>query len=256
MQKSSTVRAFGWLVGLMLVTTSLYAQVKTRSLPSGSTASLNQFGAFGAQATIASLELPTVDAARLIAEDQGQQKTGRPLRVAVQQDASADILRAGTISERNGYRVYQLEVRSPGAGGLSAKFDRLQLAEGARLFLYNASQTTLIGPITNQQNSTGGTFSTGHVTGDRLIIELQEPIGVAGQSQVHLVSVSNFYNPRGPFGGLRPAGACENNQACFPAYQPEADGVTLILVDGGRPASLFVRAQPSTMPGKVSVRFS
>ena len=171
-----------------------------------------------------------------MAEGQRQQKNGRPPRVAVRQDASADILQAVTVSERNGYRVYQLEVRSPGAGGLSAKFDRLQLAEGVRLFLYNASQTTLIGPITNQQNSTGN-FSTGHVTGDRLIIELQEPIAVAGQSQLHLVSVSNFYNPRGAFGGLQPAGACENNQVCFPAYQSEAEGVALVLCDGGAAGS-------------------
>ncbi|GAB3644249.1 putative Ig domain-containing protein [Spirosoma arcticum] len=232
MQKIYTLRAIGWLVSLMFFTTSLYAQVRTRHIPSGGTA-LNQFGAFGAQSAITTLELASVDATRLIAEDQREQKNGRPPRVAVPQDASVDVRSSGTVSERNGYRVYQFEIRSPGAGALSAKFDRLQLAEGAQVFLYNASQTDLIGPITSQQNISSGNFSTGHVVGDRLIIELQEPIAVAGQSQLHVVSVSNFYNPRGPFGGLRPAGACENNQACFPAYQSEAEGVALIRVDAG-----------------------
>ncbi len=221
------------VLALLIVSFAVQAQVTTRIL-SGGNAGLNQFGAYGPQGpSISRSELPRLDVAQLRAEDEQYRKTGRPLRVAVQQNISLDILKAGTTMERNGYRIYQYEVLAPEAGGLSAIFDRLQLAENARVFLYNAEQTVLIGPITSQQNTTNAPFTSGHVTGDRLIIELQEPLSVVGQSQLHLLGVANFYEPRGPFGGLRPAGSCENNQVCFPTYQSEADGVALILVNDG-----------------------
>lgn len=228
----STTTKFRWLVSLLLfiVTISLQAQVNTRRINSGSE-NVAQFGVFGPQGTIATLELPALDATRLMAEDQQAGKNGRPPRVSVRQVADVDLTNAGTVFDRNGYRVRQYQILSPGAGALSAKLDRLRLAPGARLFLYDAAQTVLVGPVTAKQNLTGGVFNTGHVTGDRLILELQEPLAVAGQSLVHLSGVNNFYNPRGPFGGLRPAGACENNLVCFPAYQTEGEGVALILVD-------------------------
>ncbi len=168
----------GALVVLVLAVMSfaVQAQVTTRVITGGN-AGLNQFGAFGLQgASVSRSELPRLDIARLRAEDEQYRKNGRPMRVAVQQNLSLDIVKAGSTSESNGYRIYRHEVLAPEAGGLSAVFDRLQLAEGARVFLYNAAQTVLIGPITSQQNTTNAPFTSGHVTGDRLIIELQEPL--------------------------------------------------------------------------------
>jgi Trypsin-like peptidase domain len=217
---------------LLLAATTLRAQVTTRSLP-GDNASLNRFGALGLQAGTTRLTLAPPDVARLKSEDLATQKSGRPLRVGVQQTTDVNVLTAGTVIERDGYRIYQYEVTVAGAIALSAVFDRLYLPDGARLFVYNAEQTTLVGPITSQQNITDNTFTTGHVTGERLIIELQEPLAVAGQSQVHLSGVVNYYLPRGPFGGLQSAQSCENNMACYPAYQTEGEGVAAILLTDG-----------------------
>ncbi len=187
--------------------------------------------------SVPKLELGPLDVARLVQEDLNYNKSGRPMRVAVRQAANVDIRAAGSVVDGNGYRTYQYEVDAPGAAALSAEFDQLQLAAGARVFLYNAAQTVLIGPITSQHNLTTGRFNSGHVIGDRLIIELQEPMGVVGQSQLHLSGVANFYQTKGPFGGLQPSDACQNNLICFSDYQTQADGVGLILINDGAGSS-------------------
>ncbi len=216
----------GWLIGLLLlIVTPLFAQVYTRRLPTG-TADITQFGALGADAAIPRSTLQAANTDPLLVEDQQRDKLGLPARLGVDVTASVDLIPAAVKSTKSGYQVavYQFDV--PNALGLSVVFDEFQLVEGARLFVYSADRTLLIGPITYRQN--GHTFWTDLLEGSSAIIEVQEPTAVAGQSRVHVSKLVQYYRfaPRFGFGTSE---SCEKNTICYPAYQNEADGVVMLL---------------------------
>ena len=207
----------------------LWAQVYTRRLPAG-TATISQFGAFGPNTAAPKATLQAVDAAPLLAEDQQRDKLGLPARLGVDVPAAVDLMQAAAKSIVNGYQVSTYQFDMPGAPGVSVVFDDFRLAEGARMFLYNADRTLLIGPVTSRQN--GHDFRTDLLEGSSALIEVQEPVAVAGQSRVHVSKVVQYYRfaPRFGFGT---SGPCELNTICYPDYQNEADGVTLLLTNYG-----------------------
>ncbi len=217
----------GWLAGLLLLILAapLQAQVYTRRLPA---AAMSQYGAFGPDATLPKSTLQSVDTSPLVADDVQRAKQGLPARLGVDVPTGIDLLRAAARSVKNGYQVstYQLDV--PNALGVAIVFDALQLAAGARLFIYNADRTLLIGPITAQQN--GRNFWSDLVEGPSAIVEVQEPVQSIGQSRVHVAKLIQYYRfaPRFGFGT---SGSCELNTSCYPAYQNEADGVNLLLTN-------------------------
>ena len=232
LMKTFTRQPNRWLAGLlmlMLASSPLYSQVYTHRLPASTgTANLNQFGAFGSDVTVPKSTLQGVNTTPLLAEDVQRDRLGLPARLGVDVAANVDVIPAATKAAKSGYLVSSYQFDIPDALGLSVVFNNLQLAEGARLFIYNADRTILFGPITAQQN--GVNFWSDLIEGSSAIIEVQEPDQVVGQSRVFVSKLVQYYRfaPRFGFGTSQ---ACEINTICYPSYQNEADGVNLLLTN-------------------------
>lgn len=219
------------LLACLWMATAVQAQVYTQRI-TGSTA--NRFSMLG-NPDAAVTELPTVDTAPLLAEDEQRTQKGLPLRVGVSLPVTLDVMRLASPVDRGNVRVYTYRITAPGALAVSVLFSQLQLAEGAQVLMYDANRTTVFGPISPLQN--GNDFWTDFITGSSVIIEVQEPLRAAGQSLVQVASVVHSYrnvtgSPKS-FGTVGGSGSCEVNMVCQPAYQTEGDGVALILASYG-----------------------
>ena len=183
--------------------------------------------------TIPATEFTSLDLINLHTEDALRKEQGRPLRIAKKQNASLNLLQVGRAVEVGDERVTYYELRAPGAVAIGADFDQLRLAEGVQIYLYDAARTTLIGPITNTENTNNNHYLSDRVPGDRLIVEIHEGLK-APASVVHLSGIINEYTPYGPISStFRSTAPCHNNLSCAPDYQFEADGVAMIFIFDG-----------------------
>ncbi|GAB3717231.1 hypothetical protein GCM10027592_59190 [Spirosoma flavus] len=220
----STTRLF--LTGLLLTLVSALqltqAQIITQRFAPGSqlipTSPINSFS------------LPDVDVASYLAADIQRSKADGPYRFGANIPVNINLLQVAGVSITSTNRIYRYEIYGKGAYSINLIFDQFQLIPGAELYLYDPKVTMRIGPITQQQNAQGSEFWTDLIQGDRMILELREPLNAPSASQIHLRSVVHGY--RDVFkvqANLNESGSCNVNMACFPDYQPSGDGVVILL---------------------------
>lgn len=225
---------FFWL---LLNASMSNAQVRTKRF--GQPQNLESYGLMGAkQQLIPTLSLPAIDATPLLTQDEQEAKSGMPFRFGINRDVSIDLIKMSAKGQQDGHRIYEYRIDAAGAFSLNLIFDRFRLTEGARLFLYNADRTMIIGPITEAQNPAGGNpaggeFWTDLVQGSSLTIELQEPMSGRGVSELNLRSVVHGYKNTFPDKLFGQGGACHPNMVCYPTYQFAGDGVAMVLLAGG-----------------------
>lgn len=121
----------------------------------------------------------------------------------------------------DGSRVWRMAVTSPGALGLSLRFDRFHLPEGAKLFAYRPDLKEVRGAFTNWNNRSSGSFAMGIIRGSTVILEYTEPANVAGKFELHLNRVGHAYRDIRPMKQTRAFGdsdTCQVNVHC-----PEGD---------------------------------
>lgn len=226
MQNALFLRFF-WLSTLASAALPLLAQVHTRRIPPG--ASLSGYGLSATYQNAPVLTFDPIDTAPLLVQDEQQAKQGYPYRFGVGRAVSVDVRQAASQTISGSSRVLQYRINAPGAQSLNLIFSRLHLADGAKLYLYNPAKTIIIGPIEARQNPPSGEYWTDVIEDNQLIIELYEPIAAPESSQLFLSSVTYGYRKTGKSFGN--AGTCHPNMACYPDYQPQGDGVVLILLD-------------------------
>ena len=109
-------------------------------------------------------DLKTVDAWRV--------SQGAPLRVAKSIPTSFDIADSGDwISLPDGSQVWQLHLQAKGAIALILYYSDFYIPKGARLYLYNAAKTQVLGAYTHRTHPENGPFATQAVAGDEVILE-------------------------------------------------------------------------------------
>lgn len=217
---------------------TIIAPAQVRSKRFAQSQNLENYGIRGNKVSIPTLSLPPVDAAPLLAQDEQDTKTGIPFRFGLRREVDVDVIKFSAKGQRDGFRVYEYRIDAAGAFSLNLIFDRFQLKTGASLYLYNGDQTMLIGPITDAQNPgrgnpAGSEFWTDLMQGSNLTLELQEPLTGEGTSEIHLRAVVHGYKNMFPDKVFGQAGACHPNMVCYPDYQPQGDGVAMVLLAGG-----------------------
>jgi hypothetical protein len=177
---------------------------------------------------------------------------GEELRLALEED---DELRGGyrfaykfmtgydrgnsgeSFSLVDGTKVWRLGIYSKGALSINVLFTAYELPEGARVFLYNAEQTHVLGAFTHLNNSDLGILPVSPVRGDRLIIEYHEPADAAFPGRLTVGEVNHGfrdlrgYEPKGDESDFH----CMPSPVCFqdnPEYEKIARSVVLITIDG------------------------
>lgn len=106
-----------------------------------------------------------------------------------------------TFTLANGTRVWRLGIYSPGAYSINVLFSEYELPEGASLYLYNTDQSKVLGSFTHLNNSTLGKLPVSPVSGDRLIIEYQEPANASFHAKLKVGEINHAYRD---FRGVEP----------------------------------------------------
>lgn len=175
------------------------------------------------------------DITTLLLEDEEEALTARtlPMRYATKQSIDVSPDNSGRWTNLpNGDRIWLLGLHSAGAYSLGVTFDAFELPKGAAVFLYNPDRTEVIGAITESNNHSSRSLTTGKITGDSLIIEYYEPYAVRHQGRLNIRTLAHTYRrPEVEFAD----DICGFNPVCSEVeqYAQSASSVVLVNVDDG-----------------------
>ena len=137
----------------------------------------------------------------------------------------------------DGTKVWQTGIRSKGAYSINILFSEYKIPKGAKLFLYNADKTHVIGSFTHENNSADNMLPIRPVTGDEIIVEYQEPDDVEFEGRLKITEVNHDYK-----GLLKAEPKTEpsspSTYGCMPdilCADPDNDNlrsVVLLIIDG------------------------
>lgn len=163
-----------------------------------------------------------------------------------------DAANSGTWSVlENGARVWRLEITGQNAKALALHFDRFNLPEGSRLYVYDKDRTQLLGGYNHQDNTGDKGYAIGLILGESIIIEYVEPLALTpgikkailhedtpAIPDIHITDVSYIF--RGvedlqEAKDIGDAGSCEINVNCPEGdnWQTQKKGVVRIFVREG-----------------------
>jgi PKD repeat protein len=126
--------------------------------------------------TIDSRSFAAPDVAALLAEDEENMNMGIPLRVGVSVIVDLDINNAGTWTAlSNGGKIWRLELSAEGAIALGVYFDRFIIPEGGELYLYDKTETQILGAFTELNNHEDAKFATQLIGGEKVTLEYYMP---------------------------------------------------------------------------------
>jgi lysyl endopeptidase len=98
-------------------------------------------------------------------------------------------------NHRNGWRIWQVGIRSKGAYSLGLIFSRFRLEGNARLFIYNEDRSNVLGAFTGLNNKTSGILPVSHLPGECVYIQLEVPWEQTGYGELVLGEVAHAYLP-------------------------------------------------------------
>ncbi len=191
--------------------------------------------------TVPIISLPVVDVDALLTEDAVNDSKNQPYRFGAEIKTRIDLNNSGQWETLpNGDRLWRVSVYSKKAKTLNFVFSQFYMPPGAKLHLYNANKTELIGAFTSSNNKETGLFATGLIRGEQTTLEYYEPAQVAGQGRVSISKAVHGY--RGFFSlekGFGDSGSCNNNVNCPEAadWQEQKRSVAMILSGGFRACS-------------------
>ncbi len=172
-----------------------------------------------AQPALASLELPAIEPAALLARDAARDRLADPgpLRFAEPTDLELTPAMHGRWTESpDGGRTWELIVNSPGATDLNFGFDRFDLPPGATLTIATPDESSRLGPY-GPDAAFEGQLWTALLPGSIAILRLALPPD-APEPDIQLARVSSGYRDildlrRGPQ-ALPKSGACNIDVIC------------------------------------------
>ncbi|PLW99617.1 MAG: hypothetical protein C0594_16845, partial [Marinilabiliales bacterium] len=177
-------------------------------------------------------------------EDALDTKNGTMYRVSRLIPVNLNMENSGTWSELpDGTRIWRLKIYSEDARALSLHYSTFAISPGSKLYIYNESQTQVVGAFTENNNIDGGYFATELIQGDALVLEFVLPAHrVMVTSEIEIYAVGYAY--RGVdhmFKGLKQTGwggsdPCQVNVNCSPEgdnWQDQKRGVAEIFVIDG-----------------------
>ncbi|MES2284927.1 MAG: T9SS type A sorting domain-containing protein [Bacteroidota bacterium] len=182
---------------------------------------------------LTAVSTPPFDFAPLIALSEQRVKQGTYELTDRLFDVNYNLLNSGTSTTlANGDKLWKLKIVSPGAKKISLYYQNFYLPEGAKLFVYNANRTEVIGAFTSKNNeeanSNEGIFSTDHLSGEVQIVEYYEPKNVRGQGHFSIFRVAHQFKSI----QINESETCQKDINCPDGanWQNEKKGVVRIMV--------------------------
>ncbi|MBN1185968.1 MAG: trypsin-like peptidase domain-containing protein [Bacteroidales bacterium] len=123
--------------------------------------------------------MPAFDVQSMLEEDE---MFPYPFRYAKMFDVSINIKKEGVYRVVNkADTLWNVRIESPNAYSISLIFKRFVLPEGAKVYIYNESQTAYMGAFTSVNNKSYKSLAVGDFPGNHIIVEYFEPEKVDGE---------------------------------------------------------------------------
>ncbi len=174
----------------------------------------------GVNPEIAEVELPALNVDSILEVDAMEQAEGLPFRFGIAIPVDLTLENSGTWDTLESGYLWRLRIVTQGARTININYAAFELPVGGKFFIYNPNDTMhVIGAFTHNNNKNEGTFATGIVRANEVILEYFEPLG-ASKGTIEISSIVHGYRGIAPvdknFGDALP---CHINTSC-----PEADG--------------------------------
>lgn len=138
-----------------------------------------------------------------------------------------------TFTTIDNLKVWRVGLRSRGAYSLNILFSKFRLPEGARVFVYNADQSEVLGSYTQKNNTDLNLLPVQPISGEEIIVEYQEPINAAFKGEIEIGEVNHDF--RGIFRATEPRDpvqSCHPNIVCYPEDIQPGSGVVALIING------------------------
>ena len=160
---------------------------------------------------VETLFMPAVDNERYLAEDL-QRPMDQPVRFAIPIPQTIDPNLEGTWESLPGdVLLWRLRIVSSGAKSLNLGFGEYHLPQGGHLFIYNPDLSEILGPYTDQDNTSYEQLWTPIIESDEIIIELSIPSSAAAEFKLLLTSINHGYKE---FHQAEKSGSCNVDVVC------------------------------------------
>lgn len=129
--------------------------------------------------------------------------------------------------------VWRVGIRSKNALSLNILFSKFHLPEGAKVFVYNADQSEILGSYTHKNNTELNLLPVQPIAGDEIIVEYQEPADAAFKGEIEIGEVNHDF--RGIFRATEPRDpeqSCHPNLVCYPEDIEAGSGVVGLIING------------------------
>lgn len=150
-------------------------------------------------------------------------------------ETNINLKNSGTWETRkNGDKIWRLKVIADKAQGINTYFKDFFLPEGAKLFIYNAEKTQILGAFTAQNNNETKVFATEIIFGSNIILEYYEPKDQLGKGNFTLDRVGSFFRDleQNQAKFFESSKFCQVNVNCAEGanFQDEKKGVARIII--------------------------
>ncbi len=144
---------------------------------------------------IAQVKMPAVDVQKLVNEDKAvENMVDMPYRFGKVIDVNYSSVNSGTWDVlSDGSKIWRLHVKSEYALSIYTIFNNFYLPEGAKLFVYNPSKSTIFGAFTSMNNREDRKFAIAPFPDKEIIFEYYEPKAVAGQGVLEISKLIHGY---------------------------------------------------------------
>ena len=188
-------------------------------------------------ANIPEVNMPEVDVAPLLAEDELNVGKNMPYRFGYNQYVSINADAQGTWETiSDGSKIWRLKIICPDALSINISFDDFNLPKGAKFFMYTPAKNFKVGAYTFENNLPDHFFGTDLVPGSEVILEYNEPAFVSFHGELNIYRITHGYKDAFSFvKNYGDAGSCQMNVNC-PSGAPwvnERNAVACIIDGGG-----------------------
>ena len=122
------------------------------------------------------------------------------------------------IETKESVKIWRIELESKGAYALGILFSEFKLNPGCMLFIYDPKQENILGGFNEQNNKASGILPTAMIPGDRIVVELQVPVGTdygslkIGSISHAFIDVFGLHDSNAT--GIGASGSCNKDVNC------------------------------------------
>lgn len=206
------------LIVLAMVTSMLHAQSVNNELP-------YSFGMKGLSQSIDVRTMPRTDNEKLLRDDEERQDKSLPLRAGIGFAIASTLDNCGRKDVTpDGGMLWRTEYVTEDAVMTYLVFDKFNIPEEGRLFIYSPDHEQVFGPYTNKDVQEVGALVTDDIIGGEVVVEYYEPANASFHGEINIAAVMHVYrdflhvqdNVKGPHGTAE--GNCHIDVVC-----PEGD---------------------------------